>query len=459
MIFNDFGFLFIFIPAVIFLFYCPFFRNFREITLVASSLVFYGVSGIEHALVLVFDMVWVYAITRLPGFVGNRLLLAVAAVPPALALVYYKYLTFILTSVGVARPAGSLSEDTFQGLDLLWDIALPAGVSFFTFQVISYAVDRYRGQIQQPPSPQRFAVYITFFPQLVAGPIVRYEQVSDALERLRRFVPSAAQIYTGIVYLVGGLAMKVLIADTLARQLAPLVADPESLAQDAAAFLVLGYSFQIYFDFYGYSLAAIGLGLMFGIRLPFNFLQPYSSLTPKEFWRRWHVTLSYWIRDYLYRPLGGNRHYIRNIVIVFALCGLWHGAGWTFVIWGLYHGLLVAGYRLAAPVWDRLPNALQWGLTFTAVSVGWLLFVFDFEGIRQFGDALAAPGDLGTDWQAWAAVAVAAAVCFGLKLETIAEAPPRNAVRAVSLALGTTAVAVAVLMFVSVSDSFIYFRF
>ncbi|MEQ8603741.1 MAG: MBOAT family O-acyltransferase [Marivibrio sp.] len=459
MIFNDFAFLFLFLPAVLMLFYAPFLRPYRVATLTLASFVFYGFSGLEHALVLAFDIAWIYLVCRSPRFPGDRVRLAVAIIPPILALVYYKYLGFILGSMGLSPPSGAVGPEAYQGLDILWDVALPAGVSFFTFQVVSYAIDRYRMQVAEPPPFRRFALYVSFFPQLVAGPIVRFEQVADALKSLTRFRPSAEQLYTGVVYIVCGLALKVLLADSLARSLAPFVEAPDNLGLDASLFLIFGYSFQIYFDFYGYSLAAIGLGLLFGVRLPLNFLRPYEALNPREFWRRWHVTLSYWIRDYLYRPLGGNERYSRNILIVFAVCGLWHGAGWTFVIWGLYHAVLVAGYRLVRPAWDALPRALQWAGSFSLVSAGWLLFVFDFSGMQRYAASLGTPGALSASWTDWAVLLIAAAVCFGPSVEKLAEAPPLSKGRAAALAACGAALAFATLMFVSVSDSFIYFRF
>ena len=189
-----------------------------------------------------------------------------------------------------------------------------------------------------------------------------------------------------------GLAAKVLIADTLAHYLAPFVGLPATLATSTSLFVLFGYSFQIYFDFYGYSLIAIGLGRLFGFHLPDNFLRPYESLNPKDFWRRWHVSLSYWIRDYLYLPMGGNRRYHLNIAIVFTLVGLWHGARWNFVVWGLYHAGLVVVYALVARYWDRLPGLPQIALNFLLVSFGWVLFLFDFEGAAAF---LQKPGRTG----------------------------------------------------------------
>ena len=462
MIFNEFRFLFLFLPAVLLVFYLPGMRWFRPYMLIISSLVFYAVAGLEHTLVLIFDVVWVYALTQSPHIKGSSLRLAVAAIPPLLALGYYKYLAFFLDTIGLGRAGYAMSPDGSAAFSFLWDIALPAGVSFFTFQVVSFAIDRYRGDIETPPSFKRFALFITFFPQLVAGPIVRYEQMAEGLQRLKAFMPSAQTLYTAILYILGGMAMKVLIADGLARSLAPLVAAPETISASNLVYLIGGYSFQIYFDFYGYSLVAIGLALLFGISLPVNFLRPYSAANPRDFWRRWHVSLSFWIRDYVYKPLGGNQHYIRNIAITFALCGLWHGAAWTFVIWGLYHAALVVGYKLCQRSWDRMPTVLQIAMTFVLVSIGWMLFIFDFATLGQMitsvPDSFAIAG-IALDWRDWAMLAIAGAVCFGIRIEKIADCPPTSAMRTIAYGLGCAGFAVLTLLFIDVSDSFIYFRF
>jgi alginate O-acetyltransferase complex protein AlgI len=460
MIFNEFTFLFLFLPIVLLLFYAPFLKAYRQLLLIVASLLFYGVAGIEHLVILIFDIAWVYGVTRLRRFPGNPLLLTIAIVPPLLALGYYKYLGFIIRSLGFTPNSTSGAE--MAGLDFMWDIALPAGISFFTFQAVSYAIDCYKKQVEVRPSASQFALYITFFPQLVAGPIVRYDQVSDALSQLRAFSPTQSNFFTGIVYMTGGLAMKVLIADGLSRSLAPLVDAPDVLNSVNFAYLVFGYSFQIYFDFYGYSLIAIGLALLFGVRLPSNFMQPYSAMNPQDFWRRWHMSLSYWIRDYLYKPLGGNTQYIRNILIIFAVCGLWHGAAWTFVIWGLYHAALVILYKLGSGWWNSVPRLLQIAVTFILVSLGWLLFVFDFYALHQVLSQMATGfNGLGISQspQDWVLMAIAAAVCWGIKIETLAEIPPQNNLRSVGLALLCVISLAGTLMFVGISDSFIYFRF
>ncbi len=209
-------------------------------------------------------------------------------------------------------------------------------------------------------------------------------------------------------------------------------------------------------------MVAIGLGLLFGFQFPDNFRRPYEALNPRDFWRRWHRTLSYWIRDYLYIPLGGNRAYARNIVIIFAVCGLWHGAGWTFVIWGLYHAVLVLGYSAISGIWDRLPRLGQTGLTFLLVSLGWTLFMFDFKGIAEFSLSLAGLGSAASatpDLEQWAFLAIAAAVCFLPSFEAMAARAGSPEKAKIWRAGGYAVLLVAVLLFVDRSQDFIYFRF
>ncbi len=456
MLFNDLGFLLVFLPAVLILFFAPAAARLRTVLLLVASIVFYGLSGIEHAIVLLGALAWVYVLTCTAAVVGNRWLTTLAVAGPALALLYYKYLGFLLgEALGLGPGAGA-------GFALFEDIALPAGISFFTFQLVAYALDRYRGAIPVPPPPLKFALYISFFPQLVAGPILRYHEVMEPLAglhvfRLRRRDASAAIAYIGL-----GLAAKVLIADTLGNYIAPMAARPADLGVAASLYVLFAYSFEIYFDFYGYSLIAIGLGRLFGFHFPDNFDRPYAALNPRDFWRRWHRTLSYWIRDYLYLPLGGNRSYVRNIAIVFALCGLWHGAGWTFVVWGLYHGALVIAHHVAEPWWRRLPRLAQTGATFVLVSLGWILFQFDFAGAAAFLGSLAGAGAglIGPPApELWAGLAVAALACYVPRFEAMAERGPASPVASVARTAGYALLFLAVFLFVDRSQDFIYFRF
>jgi len=259
---------------------------------------------------------------------------------------------------------------------------------------------------------------------------------------------------------VAGLTYKVLIADSLGNLIDPMTARLAELSALDAYFVLFSYSFQIYFDFYGYSLIAIGLGVWFGIRLPANFRRPYEAASPKDFWRRWHVSLSYWIRDYLYLPLGGNEKYARNIVIIFLACGLWHGAGWNFVAWGAFHAALVLLAHRFEKQWGSLPLLMQRALTFLLVSFGWILFLFDFADAGLFLTRLvdfAGPGSE-LNWLGWLVLAIAAFVCFRFHVEDWADKAH------VIARLKLVGVCYGALLFICIimfdrSDSFIYFRF
>ena len=456
MIFNQFSFAFLFLPLVLAVFYFPGATRFRIHALVAASFLFYGISGLQHAAMLLGAIVWVHVLTRSPVTRGNRIRLIAAITPPLLALIYCKYTGFLLS------PFAAMAENSTQAFSFFRDILLPAGISFYTFHLLSFAIDRYRGDVSAPPSLGRFALYITFFPQLVAGPIVRYRQVADYLEHLSTFRLSIDDAARSIAYVCIGLAAKVLLADTLDAQQATYVADPGGLSTLTGLYVVLAYSFQIYFDFFGYSLIAIGLGLLFGIRLPVNFDRPYEARNPREFWRRWHMTLSFWIRDYLYIPLGGNRRYVRNILIVFAVCGLWHGAGWTFLVWGLFHGVLVVGYHVYADGWNRLPMLVQQAATFVLVSLGWTLFLFDFAELQQVLASLAGTASVrhaDPDPGMWAMLAVAALACFAFPYERWTEGLGSGRAAALLRTAGCAAMLVAALLFFDRTGDFIYFRF
>ncbi|WP_341704783.1 MBOAT family O-acyltransferase, partial [Ferrovibrio sp.] len=415
MLFNDYRFLFLYLPLTLIGSLLVFRGRWREIFLIAASFAFYGFTGKLHAVVLAACILWLHLFSNARAR-PTRAQTVLAILGPAVVLLYFKYAAFLIGSAAAvlglpapARPAVS-------------DASLPAGISFFTFHLIAYAIDRYRGTVDRPQPLARFTLFISMFPHLVAGPILRWRDVDGGLAALPRWRLTSPAATEAVTYILFGLALKVVLADNLDSIITPVTAQMAGMAVSDALFVIFGYSFQIYFDFYGYSLIAIGLGLLFGLRFPDNFARPYAALNPRDFWRRWHITLSYWIRDYLYLPLGGNRSYIRNILIVFALCGLWHGAGWNYVIWGLYHGVLVIAYHLLRTPWDRLPRLVQLGLTFVLVSAGWTLFQFDFGPWATFwsqafagplaGDRIAPAG--------WLLLAAATAVTVVLRPEAIA---------------------------------------
>ena len=287
-------------------------------------------------------------------------------------LFYFKYYNFAISStIDVSSSLGLRFPAAVS------DVALPLGISFYTFHGISYLVDIYRGKVAPSKSLIDFTMYMINFPQLIAGPIVRYVEIAQSIET--RPVRTA-QIFSGIVRFTLGLGKKLILADNMAAIADPIFALPGGELTRGVAWLgAIVYTLQIYYDFSGYSDMAIGLGRMMGFEFPENFDQPYRSQSVTEFWRRWHMTLSRWFRDYVYIPLGGNRagpvRTYMNLVAVFFLCGLWHGAAYTFVFWGLYHGALLTIERLLRNRWGVMPSGLSGqALTIVLVMIGWVFF-------------------------------------------------------------------------------------
>jgi D-alanyl-lipoteichoic acid acyltransferase DltB (MBOAT superfamily) len=372
MVFSSIPFLFFFLPLFfVAYFLAPTIRGKNLVTL-AFSLVFYSWGEPWFVLILLasitFNAVAASWIDRRRG-VARRAALAAAVTANLLLLGVFKYTGFVVGNLdAVLRPIG-------LGLHVP-SIPLPLGISFFTFHCLSYIVDVYRRRFAANRNAVEVALYISLFPQLVAGPIVRYKTVARQL-RSRRHTLGRAVIGARIAVI--GLAQKVLIADQVAG-LAEIVFDKTPLPSASEAWTgLLAYTVQIYFDFAGYSNMAIGIGLIVGFSFPRNFRLPYSSLSISDFWRRWHMSLSSWLRDYLYIPLGGSRggplKTYRNLVTVFLLCGLWHGASWTFVLWGVWHGTFLvlerAGFN---SLLLRIPHAFRWAYTLLAVMGGWVLF-------------------------------------------------------------------------------------
>jgi len=261
----------------------------------------------------------------------------------------------------------------------LLHVILPIGISFYTFNSISYTIDIYRGRLKPSRRFVEFAAFVAMFPHLIAGPIVRFSDMGDQFRKLRHS-PRADETALGLWLFVVGMAKKVLVADVVAAQfVTPLFASAGSLRLVGAWLAVVGYTLQIYFDFSGYSDMAVGLALLLGLRFPQNFNSPYKATNPSDFWRRWHMSLSFWLRDYLFIPLGGSLGSLwkttRNLVITMFLGGLWHGASWTFAAWGMYHGGLLAGHAaFKRRGWVPASRGVAVGATFVFVMIGWVLF-------------------------------------------------------------------------------------
>jgi alginate O-acetyltransferase complex protein AlgI len=373
-------FLFIFLPAALGLFLVLPGRS-RAWGLLAASLFFYAWSGPGVFPVLCASILVNYFLGRAlgkrpagsagPADSGRKALLALGVVVNLAVLIFFKYLGFAAANLPWLSGLG-LEEFAAR-------TPLPLGISFFTFQAVAYLVDIYRRAAPAEENLGRLALSISFFPKITAGPIARHAAIAGDLAAPR---PSLDGLSLGAARFVMGLAKKTLIAGALAPladEAFAQAARPGALDAPTAWVGLLAYGLQIYFDFSGYTDMAVGLGRMFGVRLPENFNYPYAAVSVQDFWRRWHISLSTWFRDYLYIPLGGNRcakaRIYCNLVTVFVLCGLWHGAAWTFVAWGLWHGLFLAVERagLAAFLAGR-PKILSRVYAVTAIMLGWVFF-------------------------------------------------------------------------------------
>ena len=382
MLFNSFEFIFIFLPVVFCLFYLAADKLGNRaaiLTLVIASLGFYAYWNPIYILLLLASMLVNFTLGRTIGRTPDKRLLILGIVFNLGLLGYYKYANFFVKNVNY-----------FWGAQ--WDIGtilLPLAISFFTFQQIAYLVDSYRG-ITREYSALHYALFVSFFPQLIAGPIVHHKEMLPQFESTTRFRIDANNLIIGLSIFAVGLFKKTVIADGIAVHATPVFAAADAGTQldlISAWSGALAYTFQLYFDFSGYSDMAIGLARLFGIVLPLNFYSPYKATNISEFWRRWHMTLSRFLRDYVYITLGGNRNgngrrYI-NLIATMLLGGLWHGAGWNFVVWGALHGLYLSVNHAWQALLQRLGFTSQdsrwylvfaWFITFIAVIVGWVFF-------------------------------------------------------------------------------------
>lgn len=379
MIFSSYEFLFLFLPVVLVVYYLlP--RSGRTLFLTLSSYFFYGWWDYRFCGLMLVSTVIDYAAGEGIGIAKTdrkkKLWVMLSIISNLSLLGFFKYYDMFAGTINYGLsalfpgPGGTYSENFFLPL---FHLVLPVGISFYTFQSMSYTIDLYRGRARQTRSFLDFACYVCLFPQLVAGPIVRYHELAEQLVDRRHSVSIAAR---GAAIFILGFAKKVLVADAVAP-LTSLAFDGSSPEFAAAWIGTLAYAMQIYFDFSGYSDMAVGLGLLFGFRFPVNFNSPYQAVSITDFWRRWHISLSNWLRDYLYIPLGGNRAGLRrtyvNLALVMVLGGLWHGANWTFVVWGGIHGLMLAWERLRG---NAMPRIAWWGRvrTFILVCLAWVSF-------------------------------------------------------------------------------------
>lgn len=377
MLFSSMIFLWIFLPAVLAGSFLLRKTRLVNLFLVLASLFFYAWGEPVNVLLMVFSILLNYGAGRLLAkfekndpYEARKLVLALDILLNLALLGYFKYLGLLVE--GVNALLGLLGAKALE----VPAVSLPIGISFFTFQALSYVVDVYRRKVEAQKKLLNVALYISFFPQLIAGPIVRYREINDQIESRHVTAEDFAQGARRFIY---GLAKKVLIANVMAQGADGLYAlQPAGVTGGMAWLAAILYTFQIYYDFSGYSDMAIGLGRMFGFHFSENFRYPYLSRSIREFWRRWHISLSTWFKEYVYIPLGGNRRgrgrtYL-NLFIVFALTGIWHGAGVSFLLWGLYHGLLSILERLGLEKALKKLGPMSWLYAFAAVVFGWVLF-------------------------------------------------------------------------------------
>jgi alginate O-acetyltransferase complex protein AlgI len=375
MVFCSLIFLFAFLPIVLAGYFLLRTTYTRNIFLLLASLFFYAWGEIRFVWIMVASIVANYVLAMLiedsKTEDKKKLLLALTVAVNLGILGFFKYSGWIVQNLNNVLTSLNHAPIVFKG------VALPLGISFFTFHALSYVIDVYRKQAKAQRNPINLALYISLFPQLVAGPIIRYHDVCDQLIARTVNVDKFAE---GVRRFVTGLGKKMLIANMVAGPADKIFALSTTQMTPELAWLgALCYTLQIYFDFSGYSDMAIGLGLMFGFRFLENFNYPYISQSIREFWQRWHISLSNWFRDYLYIPLGGNRkgeaRTCLNLVTVFFLCGLWHGASWTFVFWGLYHGFFLGLERLGfGKLLERIGRPVRHVYTLAVVMVGWVFF-------------------------------------------------------------------------------------
>jgi len=373
MLFPSTIFVFVFAPITFLGYWLLRGDKIRRFWLACASYVFYGYWNWRFTALMFVATIFSFAgslmIQRSESLSRKRLWLTLTLAGNLGLLCYFKYFMLLLSTVN------QISE-MFGGGEVItvWKIILPIGISFFTFQGMSYTIEVYRGKVQATSDFIEFACYKALFPQLIAGPIVRYQWISETLRSLPKKL-STENLNLGLFFFSMGLIKKVLIADRIAFFIDPMFANYRDLTPVESWLMMIGFSLQLYFDFAGYSLMAIGLGHLLGFRFPQNFNSPYQAVSISDFWRRWHITLSTWLRDYLYIPLGGRNNRAVALAVTMLLGGLWHGAAWTFMVWGAYHALLLELHHHLKK-FRFIPRNIVWAKigTFLVVTIGWVFF-------------------------------------------------------------------------------------
>ena len=370
MVFSSIIFLFTFLPITLLIYYIsP--KKVKNSIILLASLIFYAWGEPIYIFLMlgtiIFDYFMALKIDKYKEMKKNKALFLFTITVNILILVFFKYIGFIIENI----------NSIFQFKISVEQLPLPIGISFYTFQILSYIIDVYLDKVQVQKNFINFATYVTMFPQLVAGPIVRYESIEEQLNYREESIEKFGQ---GVQRFIQGLGKKVILANNIGMVWAEISTINMGKISVLTSWIgIIAYTFQIYFDFSGYSDMAIGLGKMLGFDFTENFNFPYTSKSITEFWRRWHISLGSWFREYVYIPIGGNRvsvlKHIRNIFVVWFLTGIWHGASWNFIIWGLYYGTILLLEKVVfARVLDKLPNFIKHSYTMLLVIIGWVFF-------------------------------------------------------------------------------------
>ena len=392
MLFSSLTFLFIFLPLVLLIYFISK-DKYKNIILLIFSLIFYAYGEPKYIVLMLFSIILNYfAALLIDKYHSNKnkakLFLILDITINLLLLVLFKYTNLIINTINDVFKI-SIDKLTIFNIDIL-KLTLPIGISFYTFQLISYVIDVYRKDVKVQKNIFSLGTYVAFFPQLIAGPIVRYETIE---QELKHRTHSFDKFVSGFKRFIIGLGKKVIIANNVAF-IADQIIDSQYFTSYGTGVIwiaMIAYTLQIYFDFSGYSNMAIGLGKIFGFTFLENFNYPYISKSITDFWRRWHISLSSWFRDYVYIPLGENRvkksRWIINIFIVWALTGLWHGASWNFMLWGLYYGIILVFEKLFLKKFlEKSPNFIRWLYSIILIIIGWT--IFRIEDISLLGETL-----------------------------------------------------------------------
>jgi alginate O-acetyltransferase complex protein AlgI len=479
MLFNSYQYILLFLPiSLIIYFILNHYRliNISKLWLVFVSLFFYGYWNLIYIPLLLCTIFFNYTIGNILFKIQfnkfhKKVILIVGLISNISLLGFFKYTDFLISIINNFK---NIPVDFLQ-------IILPLGISFFTFTQIAYLVDVYRGFVKEYKMIN-FVLFVTFFPHLLAGPIIHHKEMMPQFDRLKNKIPNYKNLAGGLLLIIIGLFKKVIIADTFATYANAGFNSPYSIHFLQAWISSLSYTLQLYFDFSGYTDIAIGSSLMFNIVLPINFNSPYRALDIQDFWRRWHITLSRFLRDYIYIPLGGNRlsesRTLVNLIVTFLIGGLWHGAGWTFIFWGFLHGLAMVIHRIWQKSGIILPNLLAWFLTFQFVNAAWVFFRADsfttalniFKGMCglngfKLPSALSSLNNFGFTWDIYqgnfirASLIITAGIILAIIGKNSNEMENQFSPNFASLSFSVILLSISIFFMAKSESEFIYFNF